>query len=144
MWTIRPCSLIRRTCDGITALFDPHRKGMERCLHNPCIKGWIKGWNKGWRKGWSKLQVPPMRRKRAALWLRRQIVGDHEGMIQFKRCRRAISFSASGSPLSVQSSRELIPQCFSTLSVKANSFSMFCWMCFAMVFRVKGLLAASS
>ena len=39
-----------------------------------------------------------------------------------------MSFSASGSPLSVHSSRLEMPQCFSTLRVKASSFSTFCWM----------------
>ena len=39
-----------------------------------------------------------------------------------------MSFSARGSPDSVQSRRLEMPQFFSTSRVKARSFSMFCWM----------------
>jgi len=46
-----------------------------------------------------------------------------------------MSFWARGSPDSVQRSRLLMPQFFSTESVKARSISTFCWMC---------LVAASS
>ena len=38
-----------------------------------------------------------------------------------------MSFSARGSPDSVQRRRLEMPQCFSTERVKARSFSMFCW-----------------
>ena len=44
---------------------------------------------------------------------------------QFSRCSRAMSFSASGSPDSVQSRRLEMPQCFSTKRVKARSISTF-------------------
>ena len=38
-----------------------------------------------------------------------------------------MSFSARGSPDSVQRRRLEMPQCFSTERVKARSFSTFCW-----------------
>src|ERR1035441_8369117 len=45
--------------------------------------------------------------------------------LQWTRWRRAISFSARGSPDSVQRRRLEMPQFFSTRRVKARSFSMF-------------------
>ena len=41
-----------------------------------------------------------------------------------------MSFSARGSPDSVQSRRLEMPEFFSTDRVKARSISTFCWMCF--------------
>ena len=45
-----------------------------------------------------------------------------------------MSFSASGSPDSVQSRRLEMPEFFSTDRVKARSISTFCWMCFWRLF----------
>jgi glycyl-tRNA synthetase beta chain len=68
---------------------------------------------------------PNVRKYRLALltWIQKSFSG-----IELTRWRRAMSFSARGSPDSVQSRRLEMPQFFSTSSVNASSFSTFCWM----------------